>query len=168
MNELSPAYAPWGRRAGAVLVDSAVLLPIVLLIRLASHGHTVALVTLGLALVNFAYAGLFQSRTGDHNGQTLGQQWLRVRVTRDSGRPLGFAFGALRQALVLAPVFTFSPGHTLLRVASGLVAIAWYADWLWPLWDAENRALHDRVVGTHVLMVPAQRPASTDDATPES
>jgi hypothetical protein len=26
-----------------------------------------------------AHAGLFQSRSGDHNGQTLGQQWLGVR-----------------------------------------------------------------------------------------
>jgi hypothetical protein len=74
-------------------------------------------------------------------------------VTRDNGHPISFAFGALRRLLILAPIFTFMPGRAPLAVASGLVAIAWYVDWLAPLWDSENRALHDRVMRTHVFRV---------------
>ena len=29
--------------------------------------------------------------------------------------------------------------------------IPWFLDIFWPLWDDENRALHDMVVSTHVV-----------------
>jgi len=36
-------------------------------------------------------------------------------------------------------------------VASGTFGLAWLLDILWPLWDEENRALHDFVVNTRSI-----------------
>jgi uncharacterized RDD family membrane protein YckC len=31
--------------------------------------------------------------------------------------------------------------------------LPWLLDNLWPLWDGENRAIHDMIVSTHVVKV---------------
>ena len=37
-------------------------------------------------------------------------------------------------------------------VASSIIPfIPWFLDFFWPLWDDENRALHDMIVSTHVV-----------------
>jgi uncharacterized RDD family membrane protein YckC len=36
-------------------------------------------------------------------------------------------------------------------VSSFTFGLAWLLDVLWPLWDEENRALHDFVVNTRVI-----------------
>jgi uncharacterized RDD family membrane protein YckC len=40
----------------------------------------------------------------------------------------------------------------LVSIASSILPlIPWLLDNLWPLWDDENRALHDMVCSTHVV-----------------
>jgi uncharacterized RDD family membrane protein YckC len=36
-------------------------------------------------------------------------------------------------------------------VGGFLLGIPWLIDVLWPLWDDENRALHDMIVKSHVV-----------------
>jgi uncharacterized RDD family membrane protein YckC len=100
---------------------------------------------LGLVAVAIAallYAPLVMART---NGQTLGKMAVRIRVIRTSGEPMDFGWSALREVGVktfgvnIANAFTF-----------GLAGVV---DVLWPLWDDENRALHDYAVQTRVVRV---------------
>ena len=96
-----------------------------------------------IAVVSLVYAPLLMMRSGEHNGQTLGKQWLGLRVIKTDGQPMGFGWAALREVVVknfgvgIASSFTF-----------GLAALANY---LWPLFDDQNRALHDYVVSTRVV-----------------
>jgi uncharacterized RDD family membrane protein YckC len=100
---------------------------------------------LGLVAVAIAallYAPLVMART---NGQTLGKMAVRIRVIRTSGEPMDFGWSALREVgvktfgVTIANTFTF-----------GLAGVV---DVLWPLWDDENRALHDYAVQTRVVRV---------------
>jgi len=66
-------------------------------------------------------------------------------VVRANGRPITFGYATVREVLVkwlligvIAGSFTF-----------GLAALV---DYLWPLWDEENRALHDFVVDSRTIL----------------
>jgi uncharacterized RDD family membrane protein YckC len=150
-----PPLASWGSRVGATLLDLVVLLgalvalvsPGVILL-VATDGGAAGIVLLvlgGLAYVvgSFLYAPYFMQRSGPHNGQTLGKQWVGIRAVRDTGEPFGFGWALLREFVVKNLLFA-SVGGFFLYIPTLL-------DWLWPLWDDQNRALHDMVVTTHVL-----------------
>ena len=95
---------------------------------------------LAITVVAFLYAPILMSRT---NGQTFGRMALGIRVIRADGGPMTFWFAMLREVLV----------KTLLVgvVSSATFGLASVLDALWPLWDEENRALHDLVVNTRVI-----------------
>ena len=94
-----------------------------------------------LALVALLYAPALMART---NGQTLGRMALGIRVVRANGRPVDFGYAMLREVAVKALLFGIAGGAT-----GGLAQLA---DYLWPLWDEENRALHDMIVDTRVIV----------------
>jgi uncharacterized RDD family membrane protein YckC len=93
-----------------------------------------------VSVVALLYAPAMMSRT---NGKTVGRMALGIRVVRANGQPIDFAFAMVREVLV----------KTLLVgvVASLTGGLASLLDVLWPLWDEENRALHDFVVDTRVI-----------------
>jgi uncharacterized RDD family membrane protein YckC len=64
-------------------------------------------------------------------------------VVRDSGPPVDFGFAFLREFVVKGLLFVFVGGWFL--------SIPTILDYLWPLWDDQNRCLHDMVVKTHVV-----------------
>jgi uncharacterized RDD family membrane protein YckC len=145
--------ASWGSRAGAQVIDWLILLVpaivlTVLVAGIAFGSDTGAIVTgivgfLAYLLAALLYAPLLMARDGRHNGQTWGKQILGIRVVRDGGEPVGFGFAALREILVKG---------LLVGIASSIIPfIPWFLDNFWPLWDDENRALHDMVVSTHVV-----------------
>jgi uncharacterized RDD family membrane protein YckC len=37
------------------------------------------------------------------------------------------------------------------KILFGYTGILWLIDVLWPLWQAENKALHDLIAGTRVV-----------------
>jgi uncharacterized RDD family membrane protein YckC len=79
----------------------------------------------------------------EHNGQTFGKQLVGIRVVRTNGRPVDFATAALREAgiKVLA-----------LGIASSIIPIIpFLVDYLWPLFDDENQAVHDIIASTRVV-----------------
>jgi uncharacterized RDD family membrane protein YckC len=145
--------ASWGSRVAAYLIDGLILLiPVVgltvIIVAVATGSGTAAWVTailgfLAYLVVAFLYAPLLMAREGPRNGQTWGKQALGIRVIRDSGAQMNFGSAALREIVVKA----FGVG-----LASSIIpVIPWFLDVFWPLWDDENRALHDIVCSTHVV-----------------
>jgi uncharacterized RDD family membrane protein YckC len=145
--------ASWGSRVGATLIDWLVLLvPVVILtiivVGIAAGSDTGAIVTgiLGLLaylVVALAYAPVLMAREGPNNGQTWGKQMLGIRVVRDTGEPMNFGWSALREIAV--------KGLAVSIASSIIPLIPWLLDYLWPLWDDQNRALHDMICSTHVV-----------------
>ena len=150
--------AGWWSRVGAALIDGVIIGvgSIILLIALTAPfsigffaGDDVGAVSiivglmfaiLCVTIVAFLYAPAMMART---NGQTLGRMAVGIRVVRAKGEPMTFGFAMLREVAVKALLFGIAASITF-----GLSTLA---DSLWPLWDEENRALHDFVVNTRVI-----------------
>src|ERR671914_650955 len=135
--------ASWGSRLGAYLIDFLILLiPIVILAILIFGGATDD-GSFGAWVVVLLYAPLLMVREGERNGQTLGKQFVGIRVVRDSGEPFGFGAAALREVVLK---------QLAVGVASSIIPfIPWFLNYFWPLWDDQNRALHDMAASTHVI-----------------
>jgi uncharacterized RDD family membrane protein YckC len=144
--------SPWWRRVVAELIDLAIVAVIsnLLLLIIGDDPGRVAsearYITLDLAVV--VYYPVLVWRTG---GQTFGKKLLKICVVRKDQSRMGLAQAAWREAMVkfilLRLLFVVPIIGTL--VGAPLVL----ADVLWPLWDRENRALHDMIVGTRVVRV---------------
>lgn len=91
-------------------------------------------------LVLAIYSGAFMSRTA---GQTPGKAAVGIRVMRADGRPIGFWWAVWRSVIVREVLFWFGAVLT-----GGLLVVAQY---LWPLWDDQRRALHDFVARSRVV-----------------
>jgi uncharacterized RDD family membrane protein YckC len=145
--------AGWGSRVGAAVVDGLILLvPVAAIVAIAigiaqsSDVGAVVAVIIGLlayALAVLFYAPILMKRAGPRNGQTWGKQIVGIRVVRDNGEPFDMGSAFVREFVVKYLLFGFVGGFFL--------SIPTLLDWLWPLWDDENRCLHDMVVSTHVL-----------------
>jgi uncharacterized RDD family membrane protein YckC len=153
-----PVLASWGSRVGAQVVDGLIVgagaaLLFVLITAPFSIGFFaddtvgVVAVVVGallaivcIAVVSLLYAPALMART---NGRTVGRSVTGIRVVRVDGAPMTFGFAMLREVAVKALLF---------GVAGTLTGgIANLLDVLWPLWDEENRALHDFVVNTRTV-----------------
>jgi uncharacterized RDD family membrane protein YckC len=151
--------AGWWSRVGAALIDGLIIGAGALVI-LALFGSVFSigffdsnetgvaslivgmmLSFLAISIVALLYAPLMMART---NGKTLGRMALGIRVVRAKGQPMTFGWAMLREVVVKALVFGI-----LSSITAGLASLL---DILWPLWDDENRALHDFVVDTRVVV----------------
>ncbi|MGI8660347.1 MAG: RDD family protein [Thermoleophilaceae bacterium] len=162
----APVVAPgqlagWGRRLGATVLDGLIILiPALAIMGVLGIGVVGAITgdsDLGLfaiigaiivtvlvfVVISFVYAPLMMMRGGEHNGQTLGKQMLGIRVVRTSGEPMDFLWAALREVAIK----NFAVG----LVSSFTLGIATLVNYLWPLWDDQNRALHDFAASTRVV-----------------
>jgi uncharacterized RDD family membrane protein YckC len=164
----APASAPvagrytlagWWRRVGAQVIDGLIVgvggvaLAIAIMAPfsagfLVDDGVGVVALIVGflisavcVAIVALLYAPALMART---NGKTLGRMATGIRVMRAGGEPMSFGFAMLREVAVKA---------LLVGIASSLTfGLAWLIDVLWPLWDEENRAIHDLAVDTRVVL----------------
>jgi uncharacterized RDD family membrane protein YckC len=150
-----PALASWGSRVVALIVDGIIISigAVVVFAILAALGLTVDtdggaaayvvtafFAVLAFSIVALLYAPILMSRT---NGQTLGRMVVNIRVIRADGGPMTFWFAVLREIVVKSLLVGV--------VSSFTFGLSWLLDILWPLWDEENRALHDFVVNTRVI-----------------
>jgi uncharacterized RDD family membrane protein YckC len=130
----------WGRRLAAYLLDTLIILvPLFVLIGIGAAADVWAIVIVAyIATIvgPFVYFTFFH---GDARGQTPGKRVLGIRVAGDeTGRSIGYGRAFGRYAI------TFVFGFFVLPVI---------LDYLWPLWDSKNQALHDKVVGSVVERV---------------
>ena len=150
--------AGWWSRVGATLIDGLIIFVGWIVIMavfgavfsvgfLAGDDTGTASLIVGLflsiiaiAIVSILYAPVLMART---NGKTLGRMAMGIRVVRASGEPVTFGYAMLREVAVKVLLFGFAGSLTF-----SLVNLA---DALWPLWDDENRALHDFVVNSRVV-----------------
>jgi uncharacterized RDD family membrane protein YckC len=139
-------YASWGRRVGAYLLDSLVIaVPLIAIIVLAlvagdpgdKNDASWGIIGIAYLLTIVAPFVYFTVMHGRESGQSLGKRWVGIRVVDDStGSSIGYgrAFGRYAMAFVF-----------------WIVVIPAILDFLWPLWDQKNQALHDKVVGSVVV-----------------
>ena len=143
-SEVAAAYASWGRRLGAYLLDTIILvlppLLVIVAVFVADPGedstawYVALLAYLALIVLPFVYFTFFH---GDARGQTPAKRMLGIRVVSDeTGNRIGYgrAFGRY----VITLVF-------------GFLVVPWFVDHLWPLWDRKNQALHDKIVSSVVV-----------------
>jgi uncharacterized RDD family membrane protein YckC len=132
--------APFSLRCGALLVDYTLAVAIIAFTTLLARtvggsvrwtgeamlaaGYVASLVTL---LFNFLVLPVF-------TGATIGKWATGLRIERLSGEPLGFGHATLRHTL----------GYLISLLTLGL-------GFLLAVFDAEGRALHDRIAGTVVV-----------------
>jgi uncharacterized RDD family membrane protein YckC len=157
-----PPFAPgtfqlsgWWRRVGAAIIDGLIIgaFASVLLVPFGIGAATIdsdtgiaaligalVLTTLVFVVVAALYAPYMMART---NGQTVGRMATGIRVIRANGQPMTLGFAALREVVVKWLVVGIANSVTF--------GLAGLADILWPLWDEQNRALHDFVVNTRVV-----------------
>jgi uncharacterized RDD family membrane protein YckC len=138
------AYASWLSRAGAYLLDVLILtLPLIAFFSIviaADPGDTsAAWAALGLAYIAtlvlpFVY---FTILHGNERGQTWGKRAAGNRVVDGrTGGSIGYGRAFGRYGII---------------VLLGLFIVPVLLDYLWPLWDTKNQALHDKVVGSVVV-----------------
>jgi uncharacterized RDD family membrane protein YckC len=142
--------ATWWSRVGAAVLDGLLaILPMVVGIVLAAVSSGAlnvvgaVLIVGGIVWAYFVYYPVFMARTGERNGQSLGKQVAGIRVIRDRGQAMDYGWALLRQFVVIGLLFGV--------VGSFFFSIPLLLDYLWPLWDESNRALHDMIVSTHVV-----------------
>jgi uncharacterized RDD family membrane protein YckC len=154
------ALAEYWRRALAVLLDGLIVMIFVFILFAIigaligdssdsdSDGNEALYALLGLAigfLLAYPIAALLYLSTmmAATNGQTLGRLATGIRVQRADGRPIGFWWAAYREVLMKGIV---------LGIAGTITGgIAYLVNFLWPIWDGQNRALHDIVVDSRVV-----------------
>lgn len=153
--------SPWWRRVGAALVDGVVLLPFVFGLSVlfgisahdyfnASRGSLFVPNSIGLRneagslLAALIYLPTIMKLT---DGRTVGKFATRIRVVRVDQKPMTFTRAGFREVVVKNLVFGAYPLSDLLILP--------VLDSLWPLWDRQNRAIHDMLARTRVVRVDA-------------
>ena len=153
--------ASWGSRLGAYVIDFLiVVVPALVLLAILGGGvlassegdsdtgvaafvGAVLLTLLVVAVVALLYAPLLMRREGKNNGQTWGKQVLGIRAVRDNGQAWTFGSAALREVVLK---------NLAVGIASSIIPlIPWFLNFFWPLWDDQNRALHDMAASSHVV-----------------
>ena len=140
-------YAGWWSRGGALLIDGLIVsvpsvVGIVMLVAAGAAGDddgngAVALVGLLFIVcaivLPFVYFPYLHSR---EHGQTWGKRATGVRVRTSDGSRLTGGRSFARYAI---------------QVVFGIFYVPLLLDYLWPLWDARNQSLHDKVVDSVVV-----------------
>jgi uncharacterized RDD family membrane protein YckC len=123
-----------------VLLDSVLIVVLAVVVGLvlgatAGNDSSGAVVGVILYAVFLLYAPLMLAF---NDGQTVGKKALSIAVVKDDGGPIGFGRALWRELVV--------------RFLLGILVIPGIVDVLWPLWDKENRALHDMAASTRVIV----------------
>jgi uncharacterized RDD family membrane protein YckC len=151
-----PPLAGWWSRVGAALLDGLIALGILIVpliiisvVVFGSLDEDTAdpLARLVFSLIGFAYVLVYypltMKRPGQHNGQTFGKQIVGIRVVREDGYQFTGGNAVVREFLVKDLLFGYA--------AACLLYIPTLLNYLWPLWDQRNQALHDKMCNTLVI-----------------
>jgi uncharacterized RDD family membrane protein YckC len=130
--------AGWWSRVGASAVDSVIiyggLFVAIALAGVVSNAALIVALIVGLLGV-VLYAPLMLAFSG---GQTLGKRAVGIRVELSDGGSIDLGRALAREVLIKALLF-------------GVVPFVGFLNLLWPLWNSDNRALHDLMCGSRVV-----------------
>ncbi|MCW2755196.1 MAG: hypothetical protein JWQ32_2607 [Marmoricola sp.] len=137
-------YARWEWRVAASVIDAALLLPWLVLVRTGEQTITPGSPTggPGRVLVYVGSAGFLAFlmwnsviRQG-HQGASLGKSWVGLRVIEEeSGHEMGVPRSFARTLLHIVNAIPFALGY------------------LWPLWDKKSQTFSDKITHTVVVYV---------------
>ena len=160
----------WWRRAGAYVIDSLVIgVPALFLSDLftsdtADTANDFAIEGGAILFVFAVTAVYFMWTMTAWNGQTVGKRVTDIRVVKENGEPMTAGYAFVRQSLVMGILFGW--------LALLLLYIPTFLNYLWPLWDEKNQALHDKMVKSRVVLavkvsdrgiaIPPTQPVSGD------
>ncbi|MGH2958280.1 MAG: RDD family protein, partial [Solirubrobacterales bacterium] len=135
----------WWRRVGAYFIDSFVIgVPAVILSEIVASGSTGDAFDVIAFLIIIAASTIYYMWTmAAWNGQTVGKKVTGIRVVREDGGRITAGYAFKRQTLVIGILFGY--------VAILLLYIPTFLNYLWPLWDEKNQALHDKIVKSRVV-----------------
>jgi uncharacterized RDD family membrane protein YckC len=157
-------YASWIRRAAAYLLDGVLITALAVIIAAATHHHELfntfkfhlasgkqRLLPIGSELDFFVGTEvviqvLYTALLATTWQATLGMRALGIFIATEADHSkvgLIRAEGRTVVVLVVAQVLKF--------VLSLIATLVVFLDVLWPLWDARNQTLHDKVAKTVVL-----------------
>ncbi len=122
---VSLQYVGFWRRVAAYLIDAVVIFVIDIFLNVLHLG------ALGViaGLVYFVY---FWSQ---QNGQTPGDQALKIRIVREDGKQIDIMTGVIRYIGYIVSAFVIFLGF------------------LWVIWDKKKQGWHDKMAGTVVVRV---------------
>lgn len=151
-------YALWADRVLAALIDGALVLAVMIVLYLILSAFILAggavgsagADTAGGAIVStgcclfFILPPISQLIVGIYNkvflvakrGSSIGQGVMKLKVVDDKGSIIPINTAAIRLLVIMG--FSLIPFLPLLSI-------------LWPLWDVQRQALHDKAVGTFVV-----------------
>ncbi len=145
-DDVDAHYSGWWRRAGALLIDGLVVGVVVgVAIGLAvavselhdTAGGILLVIAILLAIVGPIFYTIYW--TGKEPGQTIGKKALGIRVRHaQEDRAIGYGPSA---------------GRYFITFAFSIFYLPLLLDYLWPLWDGRNQALHDKVANSIVVRV---------------
>jgi uncharacterized RDD family membrane protein YckC len=161
----------WWKRAGAFILDgiflfflyALTLVVLGLLLLSTNNGALIALFILLMIVFYFViaicYYGFSMARPGAANGQSFGKQILGIAVYREDQQEVTFWYAVYRQIIIIGIV---------IQIASAFTAgIAYFLNYLWPLWDDKRQAFHDKMAGSRVIVSDRQRRAPEQAAGSE-
>ena len=128
---VSPAaYANWGLRVGAYLIDYAPIF-VLELIGIISRNAFIGLLMLLASIGWWIYNRCVQA---GRTGQSLGKKTLHMRLLSEkTGEPIGAGMAFARD------------------ICHILDSLACYIGWLFPLWDAKRQTFAAKIVTTVVI-----------------
>jgi uncharacterized RDD family membrane protein YckC len=131
-------YAGWFPRVGAQLIDQIALALVAVAVGLivgAAGGEDPGIAA-GIVVYLVGMLVYYTVFHGSESGQTLGKRAASIAVRSDTGTraSYGQAFGRVAIMWIFQ---LFSPIQLL--------------NFLWPLWDRRNQALHDKIASTIVV-----------------
>jgi len=159
-------YAPWADRALAAIIDSLIVFGAVIVLY-------IAIMIIGgiLGGIGMAIGGAFGGEEGASSGSVLGSGFCCIafvlmplvslgiglynKVHLVSTRGFSIGQGIMKLKVVTAQGALVPVGTLVLRllvqVGFGFVPFLPLVSILWPLWDPQRQALHDKAVGTFVV-----------------
>lgn len=133
------AYANWGQRVGAYLIDVAPIIAgyiVLFIISIALHNIISVLLAFVFWLGSLAWTIYNRWITMGTTGQSLGKRQLGIKLVKeDTGQPIGPAMAFVRD---------------ICHVVDSAICLIGY---LFPLWDAKAQTLADKIMTT--VVVPA-------------
>jgi uncharacterized RDD family membrane protein YckC len=128
---VSPAaYANWGQRVGAYLIDYVPIFVLELIGFILRNSIGFLLFFLA-SLAWWIYNRCIQA---GRTGQSLGKRTLHLRlISENTGEPIGAGMAFARD------------------ICHILDSLACYIGWLFPLWDAKRQTFADKIISTVVI-----------------